>query len=113
MKDTVTGFVHLPSDTPTGTAASLLVEVRDVSRADAPSTVVGAQVQTDVRLTPGGRVPFSVDVPELDPSASYGLRVHVDRSGSGSLESGDLISTRAIPVRTQSADGLEAPVSVV
>lgn len=113
MTHTITGFVSLPPDTPTGTAASLLVEVRDVSRADAPSTVVGAQAQTDVQLSPGGRVPFSVTVPELDSSASYGLRVHIDRSGSGTLESGDLISTRAIPVRTESADGLEAPVSVV
>lgn len=113
MTDTVTGFVSLPPDTPAGTAASLLVEVRDVSRADAPSTVVGAQVQTGIRLSPGGRVPFSVNVPQLDPSASYGLRVHVDRSGSGTLESGDLISTQAVPVRTESTERLEAPVSVV
>jgi putative lipoprotein len=113
MTDTVTGFVALPPDTPAGTAASLLVEVRDVSLADAPSTVVGAQVQTDVQLSPGGRVPFSVNVPELDPSASYGLRVHIDRSGNGTLESGDLISSQAVPVRTESTEGLEAPVSVV
>lgn len=113
MRDTVTGFVSLPPDAPTGTAASLLVEVRDVSRADAPSAVVGAQVQTDVRLTPGGRVPFAVDVPGLEPTASYGLRVHVDRSGSGTLETGDLISTQAIPVRAESTEGLDAPVRVV
>ncbi|MER7193786.1 YbaY family lipoprotein [Streptomyces flaveolus] len=113
MTDTVKGFVSLPSDTPAGTAASLLVEVHDVSLADAPSTVVGAQVQTDVRLSPGGRVPFRVNVPELDSSASYGLRVHIDRSGSGTLESGDLINTQAVPVRSESAEGLEAPVSLV
>ncbi|WP_405577665.1 YbaY family lipoprotein [Streptomyces sp. NBC_01092] len=113
MTGTVSGLVALPPDTPTGTAASVLVEVRDVSLADAPSIVVGAQVQTDVPLTPGGRVPFSVDVPELDPAVTYGLRIHIDRSGSGTVESGDLLSTRAIPVRTDSAEGLQAPVSVV
>lgn len=113
MRGTVTGLVSLPPDTPAGTAASLLVEVRETSRADAPSTVVGAQIQTDVRLSPGGSVPFSVQVPELDPSASYGLRVHIDRSGSGMVEAGDLLSTQAIPVRTESAEGLEAPVNVV
>ncbi|MCX5327905.1 MULTISPECIES: YbaY family lipoprotein [unclassified Streptomyces] len=113
MTNTVTGFVSLPSDTPAETAASLLVEVRDVSLADAPSTVVGAQVQTDVPLSPGGRVPFRVNVPELDSSATYGLRVHVDRSGSGTLESGDLINTQAIQVRTESIEGLEAPVNLV
>ncbi|MFF0204434.1 YbaY family lipoprotein [Streptomyces sp. NPDC005017] len=113
MTHTVTGFVTLPSDTPTGTAASLLVEVRDVSVADAPSTIVGAQVQTDVPLAPGGRVPFRVNVSELDSSATYGLRVHVDRSGSGTLESGDLINTQAIPVRTETVERLEAPVDLV
>lgn len=113
MRGTVTGLVSLPADTPAGTAASVLVEVRDVSRADAPSVVVGAQIQTDVRLAPGARVPFRVDVPDLDPSASYGLRVHIDRSGSGTVESGDLLSMRAIPVRRGSTDGLEASVSVV
>ncbi|MFG3516996.1 MULTISPECIES: YbaY family lipoprotein [Streptomyces] len=113
MTGTVTGLVALPPDAPAGRAASLLVEVRDVSRADAPSTVVGAQVQTDVQLSPGGRVPFSVEVPGLDPSARYGLRVHVDRSGSGTVESGDLLSTRAVLVRTDATDNLEAPVSVV
>ncbi|MGW1615950.1 YbaY family lipoprotein [Streptomyces sp. NPDC002285] len=113
MTGTITGRVALPPDTPTGTAASLLVEVRDVSLADAPSTVVGAQVQTDIQLSPGGRVPFSVKVPGLDPSASYGLRVHIDRSGSGIVETGDLLSTQAIPVRTEFAEELEAPVSVV
>ncbi|WP_406389678.1 YbaY family lipoprotein [Streptomyces sp. NBC_00887] len=113
MTDTVTGFVSLPPDTPAGTAASFLVEVRDVSRADAHSTVVGAQVQTDVQLSPGERVPFSVTVLALDPSASYGLRVHIDRSGSGTLESGDLINTQAVSVRAESTEGLEAPVSVI
>ncbi|MET7271050.1 MULTISPECIES: YbaY family lipoprotein [Streptomyces] len=113
MTDTITGYVSLPSDTPAGTAASLLVEVRDVSLADGPSAVVGAQVQTDVSLSPGGRVPFRVDVPQLDSSASYGLRVHIDRSGSGTLESGDLINTQVVPVRSAAAEGVEAPVSLV
>ncbi|MFF7776108.1 YbaY family lipoprotein [Streptomyces tanashiensis] len=113
MTRAITGFVSLPSDTPAGTAAALVVEVHDVSLADAPSRVVGAQVQTNVWLSPGGRVPFHVNVPELDPSASYGLRVHIDRSGSGALESGDLINTQAIPVGSESAEGLEAPVSLL
>ncbi len=113
MTDTIRGFVSLPPDTPTGPAARLLVEVRDVSRADAPSTVVGAQIQRDIQLAPGGRVPFSIEVPALDPTASYGLRVHIDRSGTGTLETGDLISTQAIPVRAEFAEGLDAPVTVV
>ncbi|MFJ5556837.1 YbaY family lipoprotein [Streptomyces sp. NPDC093250] len=113
MTGTVTGRVALPPDAPSGRAAAVLVEVRDVSQADAPSTVVGAQLQTDVQLSPGGRVPFRVQVPGLDPAARYGLRVHVDRSGSGTVEPGDLLSMRAVLVRTDVTDDLEAPVSVV
>ncbi|MET7620343.1 YbaY family lipoprotein [Streptomyces sp. NPDC005408] len=113
MTRTVTGFVSLPPDAPTGPATRFLVEVRDVSRADAPSTVVGAQVQSDIELAPGGRVPFTVEVPDLDPTASYGLRVHVDLSGTGTVEAGDLISTQATPVPAESVKGMIAPVTVV
>ncbi|UZJ33133.1 YbaY family lipoprotein [Streptomyces endophytica] len=113
MNGTVRGLVALPADTPVTRAARVLVEVRDVSLADAPSTVVAAQVQTDVPLAPHGRVPFRVDVPDLDPKGAYGLRVHVDVSGSGSLEVGDLITTQATVVRPRSDEELMAPVTTV
>ncbi|MBT2510768.1 YbaY family lipoprotein [Streptomyces sp. ISL-98] len=113
MTRSVTGFVSLPPNAPAGPAARVLVEVRDVSSADAPSTVVGEQVQADIQLAPGGRVPFRVQVPDLDPTAVYGLRVHVDLSGSGILEAGDLITTQATPVPAESTDRLIAPVTVV
>ncbi|MFJ5552352.1 YbaY family lipoprotein [Streptomyces sp. NPDC093225] len=113
MSDTVHGFVALPTDTPSQVAARLLVEVRDVSVADAPSTVVGAQVQTDVALSPGGRLPFGVQVPDLDPTASYGLRVHVDLAGTGTVEPGDMINTRSVPVVPGSGQELLAPVARV
>ncbi len=113
MSGTVRGHVSLPPDSPRLRAARLLVEVRDVSRADAPSQVVGAQVQADVPLSPGGRVPFAVEVPDLDPTSSYGLRVHVDLSGTGTLEPGDLISTQASPVSADTTDELIAPVNRV
>ncbi|KIZ16059.1 YbaY family lipoprotein [Streptomyces natalensis] len=113
MTHTVRGIVSLPADAPATQAARVLVEVRDVSLADAPSTVVAAHVQTDVPLAPHGRIPFSVDVPDLDPRGAYGLRVHVDLSGSGALEPGDLISTQAHAVVPESHEELTAPVSTV
>ncbi|MFD0445410.1 hypothetical protein ACFQ10_28005 [Streptomyces indonesiensis] len=70
--------------------------MRNVSRSDTPESIVAAQVLTDVPLSPGGHVPFSVTVPgELVPGDNYGLRVHVDVSGSGVLENGDLVSAEA------------------
>ncbi|MFD8546091.1 hypothetical protein [Streptomyces sp. NPDC059649] len=89
------------------------MEIRDVSFADAPSRVVAAPVQTDVPLAPRGRIPFRVDVPDLDPRGAYGLRVHVDLAGSGSLEAGDLISTQAHTVLPGSDEEMIAPVNRV
>ncbi|MET9887791.1 hypothetical protein ABZZ20_32570 [Streptomyces sp. NPDC006430] len=40
----------------------------------------------------------SVDVSDLDPDRSYGLCVHVDLSGTGALQSGDVINTQSLPV---------------
>ncbi|MEU6071094.1 MULTISPECIES: YbaY family lipoprotein [Streptomyces] len=113
MSASVRGLVSLPADAPERRAARVLVEVRDVSAADAPSVVVGTQVQTDVPLRPGGRFPFHVEVPDLDPRASYGLRVHIDLEGSGLVESGDLINTQVSPVPVERPDRLVAPVRAV
>ncbi|MCP9212954.1 YbaY family lipoprotein [Streptomyces cucumeris] len=114
MSSVLSGIVSLPADAPAGQAARVVVEVRNVSRADMPSSVVGAQVLTDVPLSPGGHVPFSVKVPgELVPGDAYGLRVHIDVSGTGFLERGDLVSAHANPVPAGSVAGLIAPVSKV
>ncbi|MCJ1676460.1 YbaY family lipoprotein [Streptomyces sp. APSN-46.1] len=113
MTHTVTGFVSLPPDAPAGRAATVLVEVRDVSRADAPSTVIGSQVQTGVELTPGGRIPFGVELPDLGPGGAYQIRAHVDVSGTGTVEHGDLMSTQATPVPADFARPVIAPVAVV
>ncbi|MFF3244235.1 hypothetical protein ACFYWY_10975 [Streptomyces sp. NPDC002870] len=54
-----------------------------------------------------------MDVSDLDPSDSYGLRVHVDLAGTGVLEPGDLISTQSSPVPAENTNELIAPVSAV
>ncbi|MET7761982.1 hypothetical protein ABZS86_28520 [Streptomyces sp. NPDC005355] len=114
MSSVLSGIVSLPADVPEKQAARVVVEVCNVSRPDTPSSVVGAQVLIDVPLSPGGHVPFSVTVPgDLVPTDDYGLRVHVDVSGSGFLERGDLVSAHAHPVPTGSTAGLIAPVSTV
>jgi putative lipoprotein len=114
MSRVLSGIVSLPADAPTRRAARVVVEIRNVSRVDTTSSVVGAQVQTDVPLSPGGHIPFSVTVPgDLAPSDTYGLRVHVDVTGTGFLERGDMVSASANPVPPGSTAGLIAPVSAV
>ncbi len=83
---------------------TLRVLVEDTSRADAAATVVAEVIESLTGpLAAGERRTFTLTVPDVDDHARYGVRVHVDRSGSGNISAGDLISTRAYPVLTQSA----------
>ena len=109
----VQGEIVLPDGELPGEAAELVVQVEDVSRADAPSRVVGEQRVRDVHLAPGGRLPFQVEVPahDVDPGLSYSLRAHVDVSGSGEVEPGDLLTTQSYPVLT--TDQADAPTVAV
>jgi len=98
---TIRGEVALPAGSPGEHAARVVIQVEDVSRMDAPSVVVGEQLIDDVALD-GGPVPFEVEVPSgaIDERGMYSVRVHVDVSGSGQVESGDLITTQSYPVLT-------------
>ena len=109
----VHGQVVLPNvELPAGTG-DLIVQVEDVSRADAPSLVVGEQRQPGVALHSGAVLSFTVNIPAglVDPSHSYSVRVHLDVSGSGKVEVGDLITTQSYPVLTRGY-GNEAKVAV-
>jgi len=74
------------------------VEVRDVSRVDAPSVLL-AQVERDrVPVGPGVAVPFVLDAPEVAASRSLALRVRVDMQPRARPFSGDYLSTVLVPV---------------
>jgi putative lipoprotein len=110
----VRGRIRWPSDTPTLEGATVTVRVEDVSRADASSMVVGEQVLRDV-TTSGTTAPeltFEVPVAEVDERAHYAVSVHVDRSGSGTITKGDLLSVQSHPVLTR-GHPWSADVSVV
>jgi putative lipoprotein len=98
---TIRGDVAMPAGAPGERAARIVVQVEDVSRMDAPSIVVGEQQIEDVPLD-GGSVPFEVEVPAglVDERGSYSVRVHVDVTGTGQVEHGDLITTQSYPVLT-------------
>jgi uncharacterized lipoprotein YbaY len=109
----VRGEVVVPPFVRPAEAAELVVQVEDVSRADAPSIVVGEQRRPAVRLEGGAVLPFVVEVPAslVDARHSYSVRAHIDMSGSGEVEVGDLVSTRSYPVLTRGY-GDEAVVDV-
>lgn len=78
--------------------------IEDVSRADAAAETVGrADLPVNGPLPAGTVLPFEIAVRDVDPGARYSVRAHLDRSGSGEIESGDLISTQSYPVLTRGA----------
>jgi putative lipoprotein len=112
-KNTVSGQVVLPDVELAGKTADFIIQVEDVSRADAPSAVVGEQRVSRVPLQAGMVFPFSIAIPakNIIPNHSYAVKVHVDISGSGKIEKADLITMQSYPVLTQGY-GNEVKVSV-
>jgi putative lipoprotein len=106
---TIQGSIVLPPDAPKGRYGRLLVEVRDVSRLDAPSTVVAHTELDNVAIEPDGQVPFELEVPEVEAVRSLSLRVHASHDGSQRIKSGDLLTTSSYPIPTS---GTQAPMTV-
>ena len=103
MTRVVRGDIVLPAVGIPNKASQVVVQVENVSRADAPSKVVGEHRQSDVPLQPGQTIPFSITIPDslIDDGGIYSVRAHVDISGSGEVEKGDLVSTQSYPVLTR------------
>jgi uncharacterized lipoprotein YbaY len=99
---TVRGEIILPSAELPAETADLVVQVADVSWADAPSVVIAEQRQSGVPLRGSLVFPFVVEVPAelIDEHHSYSVRVHGDVSGTGEVSVGDLVSTQSYPVLT-------------
>lgn len=99
--EVVTGEIVLGKDMP-AKAAKVVVQVEDVSRADAPSVVVGEQRLSNVALRGKRAIPFKVDVPAglIDQRSLYSVRAHIHLSGSGEVEEGDYVTTQSYPVLT-------------
>lgn len=99
----VRGEIELPSDAEAVLPARVVVDVEDISRADAPSQLV-ARLQLETgELKGSDLIPFSLEVPAdaLDERHLYSVRVHVDMSGSGEIEKGDYITMQTYPVLTR------------
>ena len=92
------GQLVLPSNAPSVCVGSALVELRDVSRADAPSKVLANQRQAGISIHPGARIPFEFMAPEGAAGCALDLRAHIDVTGDGVVAAGDLLSTTSNPV---------------
>jgi putative lipoprotein len=75
-----------------------VLEVRDVSLADAPSVLMADSVHESVAVGPGTRLPFHMRLPEAAPSASWALRAQVDVHGAGRSTGAVYLTTAHWPV---------------
>lgn len=112
---TLRGTVRFGQDFSPGPDTVMHVQVEAVPYADAAAVVVARlDLPLGAVLDPGAVLPFALPVHDVDTAMRYELRVHVDRSGGGRVEAGDLLSTRSYPVLTQGApDRVEVTVERV
>lgn len=110
----VHGRVVLPPEIPHERAGTVRVQVEEVGRLDAPSTVVAEQRIDDVDIEASSEVPFALEVPAGlgGPGQHYSVRVHIDVTGSGAVTKGDYVSTAAYPVMTDDTEQQEVVVAV-
>jgi len=104
----VRGRVAFPLGDRPAPPYTVVVRVEDVSRADAPSTIVGESRLENPTLPPGPQpeLDFAVSVPTaaLGGTARLNVRVHVHPSRPGerrraeAIDIGDLVSTQSHPV---------------
>lgn len=99
----VQGDIALPPDTLSVRPTCVLVALEDISRADAPSLSVVQRRLVIGELHAREAIPFVLEVPAgaLDQRHLYSVRVHVDISGSGTVERGDFITVQTYPVLTR------------
>jgi uncharacterized lipoprotein YbaY len=95
----VKGTIIFDDDDEPPAGATVYVRLEDVSRADAPATVVAEEVIREARPGPqAGWLAFTLHGGPLDPRRRYGVRVHVDVDGDGAVGVGDYVSTASHPV---------------
>lgn len=99
----VRGEILLPPEGVPAGAATVVVQVEDVSRADAPSEVVAERRLDGVVLRPGEALPFEIEVPAeaIDERRSYSVSARLGVSLSQQVKVGDLITTQSHPVLTR------------
>ena len=96
----VEGEIHFADVTSPIRNATVYVRLVDMSLADAPSNVIAEEVIDNVSMEDQSQraVPFSIRTSNLDERALYTLMVHVDVSGSGSVDLGDYVTMGTFPV---------------
>jgi putative lipoprotein len=107
------GKIILPANAPSWRAHKIVIEVRDVSLADAPSILIASEKLHDIMLEPGKKINFEIRVPEVNPKQSLAFRVHISKEGDDRVRPGDLITTINYPLPPDTRTIIELAVVVI
>lgn len=90
----VTGSLRFPPSVDPLDVAAVHISVRDITELDAPAEIVAALDLDSLQVPASGLdVPFALEADLADRRRTYVVRAHADRSGSGSVSPGDLVTT--------------------
>jgi uncharacterized lipoprotein YbaY len=97
------GQIELPHQITAFRPARVVIELEDISRADAPSQIAARLHLETGTLRSGDTIPFAIEIPAgaLDEQSLYSVRVHIDVNGSGIVDPGDYITMQSYPVLTR------------
>jgi hypothetical protein len=98
----VKGKLVIDSQTPSFTGAKVYVTLEDVGRIDAEAIIIHQEILHDKAHSEGKYDFFEFQFESAESNSihpRYNLRAHVDITGSGEVNEGDLVTTQSYPVR--------------
>lgn len=93
----ISGTVVMPPDAPVATA-TMVLEVRDTSWADAPAPQIAVESVPGITVSPGRRQDFEMYAPEMAAQQRLSLRCQFSMSGPSAVGLRQLRSVESIPV---------------
>jgi uncharacterized lipoprotein YbaY len=101
----IEGEVLLPTDVPSFSDATLIVELQDTREADVPARILARHIQTGISYDPARGKPlhFSVAISESARGPGVTVSVLLDLDGDGHITRGDYINMESCPVTSDSA----------
>lgn len=106
--------ITLPLNLNASVAKSVLLEVREASLADAPSTLLASKKLSDVHLLPNGKINTDLEFSSPQTQQTLIVRAHISVEGSDQIKQGDLLTTEFIQIpSTYESDIINVPVSLI
>ncbi|WP_340105291.1 hypothetical protein [Rhodohalobacter sp. 8-1] len=103
---TIHGVLVIDKSIPTFSDTTATITLEDVGRIDAGADVIHREILHNISHTDGEKteVEFKFDCKASDDShPKYNLRAHVDVTGSGDVEVGDLVTQQSYPVHPEAS----------